>query len=216
MSGTASVPIFGALSEVDLRFQEEFGANFYADPSLALSFLQANGDLAWIKATDAGSLTAWFLSTGVQPSQPAGFPLVQGSTYAVQARSIDTAGNISLYTTSYFFVYDSSPPVSGVSYPANNAIVSQLASLSGTALDEPFLQPGAITNVGVRLERLTDHTYWNGGGGAGNFVGGVTAMTAGGAEVVIAPALVVINGQQFGRLMAGTSRRQAFCPRPAC
>jgi len=48
--------------------------------------------------------------------------------------------------------------------PGNNAYVNAMPQLTGTAQDYPLSNPGTISAVAVRLERLSDGDYWNGSG----------------------------------------------------
>ena len=87
-----------------------------------------------------------------------------GETYSVIARSLDRAGNFSTSYATYTITFDTAPPLTGVTSPANASYIATLPTLSGTLADQPFSNPGVVQKVGVRVTQLSDNSCWDGGG----------------------------------------------------
>jgi hypothetical protein len=81
--------------------------------------------------------------------------LADGS-HTVQVRAWDAAGNITTLASDTFIVDTALPSVTIDDIPDS---VSQLASISGTASDNP---PGVVERVQVLVNNSSDGTYWDG------------------------------------------------------
>ncbi|MHB2027089.1 MAG: hypothetical protein ACYCPQ_10745, partial [Elusimicrobiota bacterium] len=139
------------LSQVQVRAQD-LTSLLYSNPGGGFAFSQNVPDSAWFAASLAG--VAWSTADVV--------PFVEGSTYAVSARSEDLATNYSVPYATFDFVYDALPPVSAVTEPSNNSYLSALGSITGTVEDQPFVNPGTVVATTLRIERLDTAQYWTG------------------------------------------------------
>ena len=158
MAGTASNAVATGLSAVQLRVQLQAGS-VYWNP-VGGDFDQGNGELAWFNAVTASNplWTSWTSST-----TEISFTGADGSTFTVIARARNKAGTYSTTYASNTFVYDSLAPETGVLTPANLAFVNAFGTLTGTAADLPAAHPAAVTSMQVRIKRLSDNNFWNGG-----------------------------------------------------
>ncbi|MBI5883380.1 MAG: Ig-like domain repeat protein, partial [Elusimicrobia bacterium] len=156
----------GVLKRVLLRVQLKTGVENFANPSNNWAFELGDGDLAWSTATFAVDWTNWYLSSPALVNA-----LVSGSTYSYQARALDMANNYSMDYATKAFVYDVVPPTTSVLYPVNGSTIAALYSLSGTLQDRTDLDadpsddknPGKVAKLRLRIKRLSDNCYWNGG-----------------------------------------------------
>ncbi|MCX5789902.1 MAG: hypothetical protein NTX64_15570, partial [Elusimicrobia bacterium] len=171
ISGTASVIYPDVLGLVQVRIYRRADYNdlgYYANPA---HWTQAGGmpfdtldisqsELAWVNAASGSNWTTWSLSSGVVWGYNA-------STFTIEARAFDRAGNLSVYST-FTFVLDAVPPVSGVQFPINGSVVNTLSGIgiSGTSSDLPDVSQsqGTIDQVEVQIIRLSDNNYWQGAG----------------------------------------------------
>ncbi len=98
----------------------------------------------------------WTLSSGL----PSGANARTGQ-YALSAFATNSAGVVSQPTSggnNILFTVDTTPPVLGVTSPANGSIVMSLAGgITGTATDAD-----SVAVVSVFLHRTADNSYWNG------------------------------------------------------
>ncbi|MDD5655836.1 MAG: hypothetical protein PHF00_01080, partial [Elusimicrobia bacterium] len=162
LTGTASDAAPGVLKKVELRARRETGQQRYLRPS-NLIFEETDAELAWIKATYLANWTDWRLSSAV--------PWVSGEKYYVMARSLDDAGNYSVPYSTYGvgapFVFDDTPPQTGVEEPAPQDYVNTLPKIAGTLIDYPLeggigLSSGTVVDVKVRMQRLDTNQCWDG------------------------------------------------------
>ena len=159
--GTSSDALPGVLQQVQLRVARNSGLTFYLSPSL-LTFSVDPGvtdpELTWFKANYNGAdWTNWQASSAI--------PWVSGSSYTVMARSQDMGGNYSVPISTWGFVYDTDAPQSGISFPADTAIINSLPSLSGTMGDFPQganLSSGTVTVMRLQVQRKSDGKYFDG------------------------------------------------------
>ena len=154
ITGTASATAPDFVSNVQMRIFSLNNNVYMTSSTLSFNVIPANSETAWFSATDAGSWTNWFVSSGI--------PWVAGSTYTISARSINAAGTYSTTYATQTIVYDNVAPQSGVSVPANGVYTNSLSAINGTSVDFPALNPGVVNEVDLRLKRLSDGTYWNG------------------------------------------------------
>ena len=151
----------GQVSAVQVRVQRKSGVEFYANPLNNMVFDGADANLAWATATYTVNWDNWTLSSGI--------PWVSGSTYTVNARARDWAASHSMVYSTYTFVYDVVPPSSTVLYPIHGSTISALASLSGTMTDvtnaslPDNINLGSVPTMRMKLRRLSDGWYWDGG-----------------------------------------------------
>ena len=157
IAGTAFDPVGGSLAVVQLRVRNETGPVYWNPVSNAFDIAAAASETAWFNAVSGSQYAAWTSTTNnLTPD----FTGLDGSTFTVTARALNSAGTYSTAYASNTFVYSSSAPQTGVTTPANGAYVNTL-TLSGTAVSLPLVNPGTVTAVQVRLKRLTDGYYWN-------------------------------------------------------
>jgi len=80
-----------------------------------------------------------------------------GSSYTIIAKAQDTAGNWSMVYSTKTFTYDTTDPVSAVSYPVENEKYEDIDSIQGTASDT-----GGIDYITMQLKRAIDSYCWDG------------------------------------------------------
>jgi uncharacterized protein (DUF2141 family) len=157
ISGTAAAS-FGATAVAQLRVYNVALAQYW-DPG-ASAFDGIAADSAWFTG---GAGPSWSVSSATLSSA-----FVNGSTYSVIARAIDTAANYSVPYSTSIFVFDGAPPQTGIMGPPNGSFVNNLAGVSGTLQDFPLGNPGVVVSVAVMLQRLSDGFYWTGGSWVGS------------------------------------------------
>ncbi len=178
LSGTASDPL-NALAVVQIRVRQN-GVNYWNPSSSDYTFdvAPAASETAWFNASTANQYLNWTSTSNNIP-----FTGTDGTSYQVIARSLNKAGGYSTAYASNTFVFDSLPPQTGVVTPANGLFTNALPQITGTAQDYPLANPGTISAVGVRLERLSDGNYWT-GTLFGNWTSGQTVFTIGAVQGV--------------------------------
>lgn len=97
---------------------------------------------------------------------------VDGSSYAVTARALDTSGNWSVAYSTALFTYDIAAPTVFINAPVTGTYAS-FSSLSGTAAD-----PAGVAQVQVSVLREGDGLYWDGAAWAAGPVWNASAGTA--------------------------------------
>ncbi|MDA8243419.1 MAG: Ig-like domain-containing protein [Elusimicrobia bacterium] len=104
---------------------------------------------------------------------------VDGSSYTVAARAMDSSFNFSAGYSTSTFVFDGAAPVSAVTSPAGGSAVNSLSGISGTAADSV----SGVMQVWVKVRRGADGYFWNGAlsqwtsTAAWNFASGTSAWT---------------------------------------
>jgi hypothetical protein len=85
-------------------------------------------------------------------------------TLRFEVRAKDQAGNFDLVTDTRTFFYDSTPPESYPSAPANASFISSLPGdqLSGTATDAIGGPGSGIASVQMAIRRVSNGQWWNG------------------------------------------------------
>ncbi|MBU2634826.1 MAG: lamin tail domain-containing protein [Nanoarchaeota archaeon] len=83
---------------------------------------------------------------------------VDGSSYTIVAKAMDTSNNWSTVFATATFTYDVSFPTSSITYPVNNVTYEDMDSITGTAGDEV----SGVSECRVKLMRNADSQYWNG------------------------------------------------------
>ncbi len=142
ISGTANDPVNGSgLNKVELVI-ERLSDNKYWNGTAWNStkpMLSVNG------------LDNWTYNTSLVPWS-------SGGQYKVQSRSTDNATNTELQPPAKQFLIDFSDPISKVTIPFNNSLLSSLTAISGTASD-----PGnsGIAKIEICLNRSSDDKYWD-------------------------------------------------------
>ncbi|HRY29968.1 MAG TPA: fibronectin type III domain-containing protein, partial [Elusimicrobiota bacterium] len=127
LSGTASDSGFG-LNTVQVRVRRLAGLNPYWNAALQNFDDALNADSAWFSASSTGAWETW------QSTQSLVF-LVTGTTYTVEAKSRDLAGNWDAITSTGTFMYDATPAFSVLLLPGNDTRWRALPVVSGTAAD---------------------------------------------------------------------------------
>lgn len=104
-------------------------------------------------------LTSTVISSGIASWSYSSVPAwLNGATYSVSARALDTSSNWSaVYSTSVFH-YDVGAPVSAVTVPASGQVVSTFTAINGTAWDNESF----TAQIWVKVRRQADSQYWNG------------------------------------------------------
>ncbi|MFI5345202.1 MAG: hypothetical protein ACHQ51_02395 [Elusimicrobiota bacterium] len=158
LSGTATDAVTSDLAVVQVRVQNLSALNRYADPAAAFTFSQANPDLGWFNAgsVSAPLWTNWSVSSAIV--------YTSGNQYSVQARVRNQAGTYSTTYSTMVVVYDVDPPLTTTLLPVAFSTISSLPTLTGASADTTPTNPGTVSNLRVRLTRLTDGYYWNGAG----------------------------------------------------
>ncbi len=107
--------------------------------------------------------TAWFVAdtTNAYANWATTFSWTTSIRYAIQARSVDKAGNVSTVAYSTF-TYDTDAPTSFVSLPSS-AVIAGLVMISGTASDG-----GTVTDMNVAIENLATGLWFDGSGFTGS------------------------------------------------
>jgi hypothetical protein len=101
----------------------------------------------WLETVPAAG--SWSLS--VNPS------LVDGESYSVVARAVDSSSNLSIAYSTVAFCFDTSLPVAGVVYPSSGSVLNAAVQLNGTAVDNV-----AVSSAEVSILSISDGQYWDG------------------------------------------------------
>ena len=148
--GTANDNVAGNLQSVQIRIRREDSHPIYYDPigtsrdNPGFTLYEADAP-AWFVATTTGNYTTWSAS----------FTWISSTTYSVQARSVDKAGNVSTIAYSTF-TYDTGLPQSFVTVPSAS-VIKHLTGITGTATDS-----GNITDVQVAIQNLSNAKWFDG------------------------------------------------------
>jgi hypothetical protein len=107
-------------------------------------------DQAWFAAGSsvAPSYSIWYTT----------FSWEVNTEYRVEARTFDNAANICVSYSTATFTYDTSPPESYVSNPADEVVVKELYTISGTAVDSAG---GTVTSVKLGVRNNKTGNWWN-------------------------------------------------------
>ena len=97
------------------------------------------------------------------------------------------------------------PPVTDVRLPVSMSTVSALVNLTGNAYDQPLSAPGTVSNIRLRIIRLTDNTYWTGAG----FSGGFSSAAISGSRA----ASISSQGPGSRFLLCRTPQRRSASPK---
>ncbi|MBI5573110.1 MAG: T9SS type A sorting domain-containing protein [Elusimicrobia bacterium] len=81
-------------------------------------------------------------------------------SYNIKSRSTDISGNVEVPSVGVTFFVDKRPPTSYISFPESGKTYSDVPKIYGQASD----WGSGVAFVRVRLNDLTDGTYWNGNG----------------------------------------------------
>jgi len=84
--------------------------------------------------------------------------LIDGKSYLVRSRATDNMNNVETPGIGNSFFYDSLPPSSTITYPANNMLFKSFPIISGTATDTG----SGVAWVYLLIKNVTDGLYWNG------------------------------------------------------
>ncbi len=138
ISGTANAFLSG-LAEVDVQISSWTGAGWYTVTSWSPSSVSITG-------------STWTYS---------GFgTLNSGTTYQVQARALDLAGNYDTILSTVDFIYSTQAPQTGIGVPVSGGFygpANTLTSITGTATD-----PFGVSTVYLQIQRSGDNKYWDG------------------------------------------------------
>ncbi len=170
LAGTATDAIPASLASVSVRIVRQTGINLYANPAGGHPFdldSVIDAENAWFTAASVSAplWTNWTLSSAI--------PYVSGETYRIEARALNQAGTYSTTYSSATTIYDTEAPTTDVLLPVAFSTVSALPLITGTAFDLPLAAPGVVSNIRMRLTRLSDGQYWAGAG----WTGTVTQLT---------------------------------------
>lgn len=123
-----------------------------------ISALDSAAARYWDGADFTAPTRVWHTASGTQAwSLAVGLPLVNGRLYEIVARSSDTIGYSSAYSTRPF-TYDTGAPSAAVTAPADGTNVYSPVSISGTAADGV----SGVNAVELRLSGVSDGKYWDG------------------------------------------------------
>jgi|GEM_PF-2343560 len=170
VSGTAADAAPGQLDTVEIHIWNVTENTYWDEAGWAAvpTWVNASGTTSWSRALP---------------------PLASGSTYEVQARAIDSAGNESPVVSDTFTFDDlTGPTVWMIPLPD---FVSSLSWISGTAADAP---PGQLDRVEVQIRNATENTYWEGTA----WVPAPTWVTASGTASWNYPLPSLDNGTVYG------------------
>ncbi|MDE2511569.1 MAG: hypothetical protein KGL74_10650, partial [Elusimicrobia bacterium] len=130
------------------------GSSCYGAAGPGFITLSVGQNAPWIIATST-TTPQW------QVWQTTGVPFANGHQYKFFTRAVDNAGNIQTTYSTTTFTYDSSAPTSFVGYPGNGVTYSQqLATISGTALDQPQPFNSGLFQLSLGIQRLSDAKWW--------------------------------------------------------
>ncbi len=187
ISGTSSDTTNSNINYVQLRIRRNDLQQFY-DPATSRTSpnfsIAEPGNSAWFTADTSNGYVNW----------SATFTWTTGISYAVQARTVDKAGNISnvVYST---FTYDTDAPQSFVSVPSSS-VIRGLVTVSGTASDG-----GTVVNVEVAVQNLATGLWFDGAG----FTGGSVLWQAKSSLLGSAPFTWTYTVLNDSHLTTGTS-----------
>jgi len=114
---------------------------------------------------------ATYVSSWTMPASTLEQNLTSGSSYYISASAVDNAengGNRGAFGVSFSnVIYDTHPPVSFITAPANLASYRTLASITGTMSEKPDASASAVNSgvalTQVQIQRLTaPASYWTG------------------------------------------------------
>lgn len=126
----------------------------------------------WDGAGFTAPTRVWHVASGTDTfSLAVSLPLVSGRLYEIVARSSDTVGYSSAYST-VTFTYDTEAPSAAVTSPADGSSAYSPVSLGGTAADAV----AGVDVVQIALRGAADGKYWN---GFSAWVAAETALEAG-------------------------------------
>ncbi|MHB9154302.1 MAG: RHS repeat domain-containing protein, partial [Endomicrobiales bacterium] len=116
-------------------------------------------------ADTAQNLVVAWASPNWQYALPAA-ALESGRGYTFYAKPRDKAGNTA--SSSYAVVFDTHPPVAGVTVPQDGQVLRSLLTISGTASDpdagsSPYDHKSNMKEVRISLYDYQDTAYWNNG-----------------------------------------------------
>ncbi|MDI6756458.1 MAG: Ig-like domain repeat protein, partial [Endomicrobiia bacterium] len=161
IAGTASDTSPGKVGAVELRIKDTDG-NTYWSPGSDDFIEFGNPANAWFVAlsTDAQQ-TAWSYAFNENK-------WVEGKTYSVETRARDVALNYDNTVSTSVFMWDRTPPVSGVEFPEFDKSYRILATISGTAKDLAGLavgsgiQDASKIRIAVRKNDKATDPWWDG------------------------------------------------------
>ncbi|MBU2572869.1 MAG: hypothetical protein KKH28_02175 [Elusimicrobia bacterium] len=114
-----------------------------------ISVLDDDAARYWNGADFTAPTRVWHAASGTQAwSLAVNLPLINGRLYEIVARSSDTIGYSSAYSTAAF-TYDTGAPSAGVTAPADGSSAYSPTSISGTAADGV----AGVNAVELRLRR---------------------------------------------------------------
>lgn len=138
--------------------------------SVELRILNMNTVKYWDKISETFSIDAATSSWEVWKATFSSV-WIDNVQYQIEARAKDNAGNYSSVYSTAAFLFDSTPPDSTITFPADGGNYALLSTISGIAADSPG---SGINKVEICIKRVSDSNYWD------NFswVGAITWINA--------------------------------------
>ena len=84
---------------------------------------------------------------------------ISGNSYSLRSRAIDILNNIESSTESIIFSYDSSTPISEITFPINNSLLNNLNFISGNSIDKGG---AGLDFIEICIKSNDNNSYWNG------------------------------------------------------
>ncbi|RYX80204.1 hypothetical protein EON83_29645 [bacterium] len=103
------------------------------------------------------------------------FPTLVAGRYSLRATATNSEGTTASSSTVSFWVDPNAPSVLTLSTPANNASISTLTNIKGTASDAS--DGSGVTLVQLRLKRSSDNLYWSGSAWTSSIVALSTSLS---------------------------------------
>ncbi len=165
-----------AVKRVEYRIQDNYTGEWWASDTLSPGstwYTYSTTGKTFIGPLSGGQVGPWNVagstvvgtaystweSTGVNWGSRNGHP------FSIYFRAVDNASNTEGTIHSVDFSFDSSAPVSALTYPANAATFStQLATLSGTAQDQPTPKGTGLSQIFMTIQK-NDGLYWTSNNG---------------------------------------------------
>ena len=149
ITGTASDNM--ALDSVWVRFYNQ-GADQYWDNNLqSFTIPPASVETAWyVSSATLSNWTVWHAT----------FTFTNETTYRVEAKARDNAGNFDTVTSTQTFLYDTVAAQSFVGLPVNSSVINSLATITGTSTDVGT--GSGVNTVSMAIRRNSDNLWWGG------------------------------------------------------
>ncbi|HAM38016.1 MAG TPA: hypothetical protein DCP53_01245, partial [Elusimicrobia bacterium] len=141
----------GGILKVQIRIKSQYGNSYWDGSSNNYAIDSSNSEMAWYDAIAVNS--DWTVWKSTKPM------LYNTSSYVLEAKAIDKAGNSTTYISTRSFIVDNVKPQSSVESPANFSTrcnFSTFDTISGTSSDDE----SSVANVKVYIRKNSAPYKW--------------------------------------------------------